>query len=146
MKKTISLLLILALMFSCMSVFASADGLDLDESRAVSPRYKKLSNCWAGLASTGSGWYDVTGGAGSVYNNITISVTVILQRFNAKSTTGWDDLVTMTDSERYSASCGTSYYISTPGTYRTHTIAMVYDDNGTFIESELANSDHLILK
>ena len=146
MKKIISLLLVLILMFSCMSVLASADDIDFGDSLVVSPRYKKLSNCWAGLTSTGGGWYDVSGGAGSVIGTVSITVTVILQRSNPKATSGWDDIVTMTDSHTYSASCGTSHYISTPGVYRTHTIAKVYDEDGGYIEQALADSDHITIK
>ena len=146
MKKIISLLLVLILMFSCMSVLASADDIDFGDSLVVSPRYKKLSNCWAGLTSTGGGWYDVSGGAGSVIGTVSITVTVILQRSNPHATTGWDDIVTLTDSARYSDSCGTSHYISTPGVYRTHTIAKVYDEDGGYIEQALADSDHVTIK
>ena len=146
MKKIISLLLVLILMFSCMSVLASADDIDFGYSLVVSPRYKKLSNCWAGLTSTGGGWYDVSGGAGSVIGTVSITVTVILQRSNPKATSGWDDIVTLTDSNRYSASCGTSHYIATPGVYRTHTIAKVYDEDGGYIEQALADSDHVTIK
>lgn len=148
MKKTITLLLVLVLMFSCMSVVAAADSFDSIDNYnyAVSPRYKKLSNCWAGLTSTGGGWYDVSGGAGSVIGTVSITVTVILQRSNPKATSGWDDIVTMTDNNQYSASCGTSYYITTPGVYRTHTIAKVYDEDGGYIEQALANSDHITIK
>lgn len=146
MKKIISLLLVLILMFSCMSVLASADDIDFGNSLVVSPRYKKLSNCWAGLTSTGGGWYDVSGGAGSVIGTVSITVTVILQRSNPKATSGWDDIVTMTDNNQYSASCGTSYYITTPGVYRTHTIAKVYDEDGGYIEQALADSDHVTIK
>ena len=146
MKKIISLLLVLILMFSCMSVLTSADDIDFGDSLVVSPRYKKLSNCWAGLTSTGGGWYDVSGGAGSVIGTVSITVTVILQRSNPKATSGWDDIVTLTDTSYYSASCGTSHYISTPGVYRTHTIAKVYDENGGYIEQALADSDHVTIK
>ena len=146
MKKIISLLLVLILMFSCMSVLASADDIDFGNSLVVSPRYKKLSNCWAGLTSTGGGWYDVSGGAGSVIGTVSITVTVILQRSNPHATTGWDDIVTLTDSNTYSASCGTSHYIATPGVYRTHTIAKVYDEDGGYIEQALADSDHVTIK
>ena len=146
MNKIISLLLVLILMFSCMSVLASADDIDFGDSLVVSPRYKKLSNCWAGLTSTGGGWYDVSGGAGSVIGTVSITVTVILQRSNPKATSGWDDIVTLTDTSYYSASCGTSHYISTPGVYRTHTIAKVYDENGGYIEQALADSDHVTIK
>lgn len=146
MKKIISLLLVLILMFSCMSVLASADDIDFGDSLVVSPRYKKLSNCWAGLTSTGGGWYDVSGGAGSVIGTVSITVTVILQRSNPHATTGWDDIVTLTDSAPYSASCGTSHYIATPGVYRTHTIAKVYDEDGGYIEQALADSDHVTIK
>lgn len=146
MKKIISLLLVLILMFSCMSVLASADDIDFGNSLVVSPRYKKLSNCWAGLTSTGGGWYDVSGGAGSVIGTVSITVTVILQRSNPHATTGWDDIVTLTDSHTYSASCGTSHYIATPGVYRTHTIAKVYDEDGGYIEQALADSDHVTIK
>lgn len=146
MKKTISLFLVLVLVFSCMSVLVSADSSDFSDYHAVSPRYKKLTNCWAGLTSTGGGWYDVSGGAGSAVGSVSISVTVILQRSNPHATTGWDDIVTLTDSARYSASCGTSHYISTPGVYRTHTIAKVYDEDGGYIEQALANSDHITIK
>ena len=146
MKKTISLFLVLVLVFSCMSMLVSADRSDLSDYHAVSPRYKKLTNCWAGLTSTGGGWYDVSGGAGSAVGSVSISVTVILQRSNPHATTGWDDIVTLTDSAPYSASCGTSHYIATPGVYRTHTIAKVYDENGGYIEQALANSDHITIK
>ena len=146
MKKTISLFLVLVLVFSCMSVLVSADSSDFSDYHAVSPRYKKLTNCWAGLTSTGGGWYDVSGGAGSAVGSVSISVTVILQRSNPHATTGWDDIVTLTDSAPYSASCGTSHYIATPGVYRTHTIAKVYDENGGYIEQALANSDHITIK
>lgn len=146
MKKIISLLLVLILMFSCISVLASADDIDFGDSLVVSPRYKKLSNCWAGLTSTGGGWYDVSGGAGSVIGTVSITVTVILQRSNPNATTGWDDIVTLTDSHTYSASCGTSHYIATPGVYRTHTIAKVYDEDGGYIEQALADSDHVTIK
>ena len=146
MKKIISLLLVLVLMFSCMSILASADDVDFGNSIAASPRYKKLSNCWAGLTSTGGGWYDVSGGAGSVIGTVSITVTVILQRSNPKATSGWDDIVTMTDNNQYSASCGTSYYITTPGVYRAHTIAKVYDEDGGYIEQALADSDHVTIK
>ena len=146
MKKIISLLLVLILMFSCMSVLASADDIDFGNSLVVSPCYKKLSNCWAGLTSTGGGWYDVSGGAGSVIGTVSITVTVILQRSNPKATSGWDDIVTLTDSHTYSASCGTSHYIATPGVYRTHTIAKVYDEDGGYIEQALADSDHVTIK
>ena len=52
----------------------------------------------------------------------------------------------MTDNNQYSASCGTSYYITTPGVYRTHTIAKVYDEDGGYIEQALADSDHVTIK
>ena len=146
MKKTISLILTVVMLFSCMAILASADGFDSDEMREVSPRYKKLSNCWAGLDATGSGWYDVTGGAGSANGTVSISVTVILQRFNTDSITFWDDIVTLTETASYSASCGTKHYIATPGVYRTHTIANVYAADGTFIETATANSDHITIK
>ena len=146
MKKTITLLLALVLVFSGMSMLVSADSSDLSDYHAVSPRYKKLTNCWAGLTSTGGGWSDVSGGAGSAVGSVSISVTVILQRSNPHATTGWDDIVTLTDSAPYSASCGTSHYIATPGVYRTHTIAKVYDEDGGYIEQALANSDHITIK
>ena len=147
MKKTISLILTVVMLFSCMAILASADGFDYDEMREFSPRYKKLSNCWAGLDATGGGWYDVTGGAGSANGTVSISVTVILQRFNTDSITFWDDIVTLTDTNQYSASCGTSRYIATTGVYRTHTIANVYDRaTGDFIETATANSDHITIK
>ena len=146
MKKTITLLLALVLVFSCMSMLVSADSSDFSDHYTVSPRYKKLTNCWAGLTSTGGGWYDVTGGAGSAVGSVSISVTVILQRSNPHATTGWDDIVTLMDSAPYSASCGTSHYIATPGVYRTHTIAKVYDEDGGYIEQALANSDHITIK
>lgn len=146
MKKTISLILTVVMLFSCIAVLASADGLEPKESSMASLRYKKLSNCWAGLVSTGGGWYDVTGGAGSANGTVSISVTVILQRFNTDSITFWDDIVTLTDTHQYSASCGTQRYIATPGVYRTHTIANVYDADGTFIETATANSDHITIK
>lgn len=146
MKKTISLFLVLVLVFSCMSMLVSADSSDLSDYHAVSPRYKKLTNCRAGLTSTGGGWYDVSGGAGSAVGSVSISVTVILQRSNPHATTGWDDIVTLADYNQYSASCGTSHYIATPGVYRTHTIAKVYDEDGGYIEQALANSDHITIK
>lgn len=146
MKKTIPLLLALVLVFSGMSMLVSADSSDFSDHYTASLRYKKLTNCWAGLTSTGGGWYDVTGGAGSAVGSVSISVTVILQRSNPHATTGWDDIVTLTDSHTYSASCGTSHYIATPGVYRTHTIAKVYDENGGYIEQALANSDHITIK
>ena len=146
MKKTITLLLALVLVFSGMSMLVSADSSDFSDHYTASPRYKKLTNCWAGLTSTGGGWYDVTGGAGSAVGSVRISVTVILQRSNPHATTGWDDIVTLTDSNTYSASCGTSHYIATPGVYRTHTIAKVYDEDGEYIEQALANSDHITIK
>lgn len=46
----------------------------------------------------------------------------------------------------YSASCGTSYYITTPGVYRTHAIAKVCDEDGGYIEQALADSDHVTIK
>ncbi len=146
MKKTISLLLTFVMLFSCMAVLASAENFHWDETHVISPRYTKLSNCWAGLAATGNGWYDVTGGAGSVNGTVSISVTVILQRFNIDSITFWDDIVTLTSVDRYSASCGTKRYIATPGVYRTHTIANVYAADGTFIETATANSDHITIE
>lgn len=146
MKKTISLILTVVMLFSCMAVLASADGLEPEESSMASLRYKKLSNCWAGLVSTGGGWYDVTGGAGSANGTVSISVTVILQRFNTDSITFWDDIVTLTETASYSASCGTKHYIAPPGVYRTHTIANVYAADGTFIETATANSDHITIK
>ena len=146
MKKTVSLILTVVMLFSCMTVLAYANASDSDEISKVSPRYKKLSNCWAGLASTGGGWYDVTGGAGSANGTVSISVTVILQRSNPNSITFWDDIVTLTETASYSASCGTKHYIATPGVYRTHTIANVYAADGTFIETATANSDHITIK
>lgn len=146
MKKTISLILTVIMLFSCMAVMVSADGFASGEANKVSLRYKKLSNCWAGLDATGSGWYDVTGGAGSANGTVSISVTVILQRSNPKSVTAWDDIVTLTETNQYSASCGTKHYIATPGVYRTHTIANVYAADGTFIETATANSDHITIK
>ena len=77
---------------------------------------------------------------------VSITVTVILQRSNPHATTGWDDIVTLTDTSYYSASCGTSHYIATPGVYRTHTIAKVYDEDGGYIEQALADSDHVTIK
>lgn len=146
MKKTISLILTVVMLFSCMAVLAYANAYDYGEISKVSPRYKKLSNCWAGLDATGGGWYDVTGGAGSANGTVSISVTVILQRSNPNSITFWDDIVTLTDTNWYSASCGTQRYIATPGVYRTHTIANVYAADGTFIETATANSDHITIK
>ena len=146
MKRTISLLLTMIVLFSCVTVLAFADGLEFDGSCVEPLRYKKLSNCWAGLDATGGGWYDVTGGAGSAIGTVSISVTVILQRSNPNSVTAWDDIVTLTDTNWYSASCGTQRYIATPGVYRTHTIANVYDADGTFIETATANSDHITIK
>ena len=147
MKRTISLLLTMIVLFSCVTVLAFADGLEFDGYRVGPLRYKKLSNCWAGLDATGGGWYDVTGGAGSAIGTVSISVTVILQRSNPNSVTAWDDIVTLTETNQYSASCGTQRYIATPGVYRTHTIANVYDRaTGDFIETATANSDHITIK
>ena len=145
MKKTISLVMACVLLVSMFSIFVYADDLDTDEPPIITEEYTYLANCWAGLDSTGGGWYDVTGGAGSAFNSVTISVTVILQKSNPYSITGWDNLYTWTNSAPWSASAGGSWYIASSGTYRTHVIAEVYKEDGTLGESETANSDHLII-
>ena len=134
-----------ALLVSMCSIFVYADDLDTDEPPIITEDYTYLANCWAGLAPTGGGWYDVTGGAGSALNNVTISVTVILQRSNPQSITGWDDIYTWTNSAQWSASAGGSWYIATSGIYRTHVIADVYKEDGTLGENETANSRHITI-
>lgn len=136
MKKYISLVLACVLMLSMLSMPALAADEDAYEPPIVTPRYTYLSNCWAGLTPTGGGWYDVTGGAGSAVGTVKISVTVILQRSNPQSITGWDDIVTLTDCNQYSASASTSRYIATAGTYRTLVTVEVYTEDGTLAETE----------
>lgn len=131
------------LMVSMLSIPAYAAEVDTNEPPIITEEYAYLSNCWAGLNSTGGGWYNVTGGAGSVLTNVTISVTVILQRYEANSTTGWVDIATWSDTNQHSASAGGSRYISTPGSYRTHVIVNVYTEDGSLGETETANSDHI---
>ena len=145
MKKIFSLMLTFVLLISLFSTFVSAAEVEPDVPPIETEEYAYLSNCWAGLNHVGGGKYNITGGAGSVLANVTLSVTVILQKFNPKSPTCWDDLGTWTDTAQYSASAGGSRYILTSGTYRTHVIADVYSENGTLIESETANSDHLVI-
>lgn len=145
MKKIISLAMTLVMVFSLLGSVASAANVDHRESEIVTQRYAYLSNCWAGLNPTGGGWYNVTGGAGSALGYVKITVTVSLQRFNLQAPTGWDDLVTLTDAAPYSASCGTSWYIATPGTYRTHTVVTVNTEDGSFGESAIANSDRITI-
>lgn len=145
MKKTLTFVMACVLLVSLFSNFVFADDLDTDEPPIITEEYTYLANCWAGLKSTGGGWYNVTGGAGSALNDVTISVTVILQKSNPQSITGWDDLYTWTNSAKWSASAGGSWYIASSGTYRTHVIAEVYKNDGSLGESETANSDHLII-
>ena len=145
MKKALTFLMACVLFVSLFSCLAYAADVDTDEPPIITEEYTYLANCWAGLAPTGGGWYDVTGGAGSALNDVTISVTVILQKFNPHSITGWDDLYTWTNSAKWSASAGGSWYIASSGTYRTHVIAEVYKNDGSLGESETANSDHLII-
>lgn len=145
MKKTLTFVMACVLLVSLFSNFVFADDLDTDEPPIITEEYTYLANCWAGLKSTGGGWYNVTGGAGSALNDVTISVTVILQKSNPQSITGWDDLYTWTNSAQWSASAGGSWYIASSGTYRAHVIAEVYKEDGTLGESETANSDHLII-
>lgn len=142
MKKVFSLILAVALVFSGISLTAYANQYYPDELQTTTPRYTYLTNCWAGLKPTGNGWYNVTGGAGSVRTDVEITVTVILQRF---SYYGWVDIATWTDTNQFSASCGASRYIATPGEYRTHVIVDVYKTDGTYGESETVNSDHIII-
>lgn len=143
MKKNISVFLTFVLIISCLSISTYADTVDTNAPDPIAPQYTYLANCWAGLNSTGNGWYNVTGGAGSMHGELSISVTMILQRFNLNSATGWDDLYTWTDYNTYSASCGSSYYLATPGTYRTHVIAKIYLEDGTLGETETVNSQHV---
>lgn len=145
MKKSSSLIIACVLLISLLSIPAYAAEVDTNEPPIVTEEYAYLSNCWAGLTATGGGWYDVTGGAGSVLSNVTISVTVILQRYEINSTTGWVNVATWSDTNQYSASAGGSRYIATPGIYRTHVIANVYREDGTLGESETANSDHITI-
>lgn len=145
MKKTLTFVMACVLLVSLFSNFVFADDLDTDEPPIITEEYTYLANCWAGLKSTGGGWYNVTGGAGSALNDVTISVAVILQKSNPQSITGWDNLYTWTNSAPWSASAGGSWYIASSGTYRTHVIAEVYKEDGTLGESETANSDHLII-
>lgn len=145
MKKTLTFVMACVLLVSLFSNFVFAGDLDTDEPPIIAEEYTYLANCWAGLKSTGGGWYNVTGGAGSALNDVTISVAVILQKSNPQSITGWDNLYTWTNSAPWSASAGGSWYIASSGTYRTHVIAEVYKEDGTLGESETANSDHLII-
>lgn len=146
MKKTFALLLALILIVSSFSICAFAAEADTVKSELVTHRYTYFANCWAGLKSTGGGWYNVTGGAGSMHGEMKISVTVILQRYSRSSPTAWEDISTWTDSAPYSASCGSSYYLATPGTYRTHVIANIYLEDGTLGETETVNSNHITIQ
>ena len=145
MKKYLSLVMSCVLLFSMLSISAYAAEVDNNEPPVVTEEYAYLSNCWAGLKSTGGGYYNVTGGAGSAVANVSISVTVILQRYEATSTTGWVDIATWSDYAQWSASAGGSRYIATSGVYRTHVIANVYKEDGTLGETETANSDHITI-
>lgn len=142
MKKTISLFLTLVLILSALSISVYATETESNNSGQILPRYTFLSNCWAGLKPTGGGWYNVTGGAGSARTDVEITVTVILQRVGRY---GWEDIATWTDTNQFSASCGASRYIATPGEYRTHVIVDVYKTDGTYGESETVNSKHIII-
>lgn len=145
MKKIVSLILTCVLLASLFSTFVSAAEVEPDVPPIETEEYAYLSNSWAGLNHVGGGKYNITGGAGSVLANVTISVTVILQKSNPKSVSGWDDLATWTDANHYSASAGGSRYIYTSGTYRTHVIVNVYSENGTLLETDTTNSDHLVI-
>lgn len=142
MKKTIALFLTLILIVSTLCMSAYATDKEINNIQYNTPRYTYLANCWAGLTPTGGGWYDVSGGAGSARTDVEITVTVILQRF---SYYGWVDIATWTNTNQFSASCGASRYIATPGEYRTHVIVDVYKTDGTYGESETVNSDHIII-
>ena len=141
MKKIISLLLVLALLLPCVSVFASAESLDPDDAPTVSYRYKALTACRADLDSDGGGMYTFSGSA-RANSNVKISITVTLQRANSSASSGWDPYATLTDSGTYSASCYGQRYLSS-GTYRTETAVSVYSASGSFIESVTIHSSEI---
>lgn len=141
MKKIISLLLVLALLLPCVSLFASAESLDPDRVSTVSPRYKALTACRAGLDPDGGGTYTFYGSA-RANSKVEISITVTLQRANSSSSSGWDPYATLTGSGTYSASCSGQRYLSS-GTYRTQTTVYVYDTSGNFIESTTIYSSEI---
>lgn len=129
MKKIVSLLLVLLLLLPCVSV--SAESLTNGKLDTVSPRFKEMTGCNAALTPAGGGTYIFSGSA-RANSTVTISVTVTLQRANSSS--GWDDMATLTDSGTSYASCSGQRYLSS-GTYRTKTVANVYSTSGAFIES-----------
>jgi len=141
MKKVISLLLVLALLLPCVSVFASAEGPDSNHVSAISPRYKILAACRADLDSDGGGMYTFSGSA-RANSKVKISITVTLQRANSSASSGWDPYATVTDSDTYAASCSGQRYLSS-GTYRTQTTVYVYDTSGNFIESTTIYSSEI---
>ena len=134
MKKIVSLLLVLLLLLPCVSV--SAESLANGKLYTVSPRAKELTSWGADLSPAGAGTYIFSGSA-RANSTVTISVTVTLQRANSSS--GWDDMATLTDSGTSYAGCSGQRYLSS-GTYRTETVANVYSTSGAFIESVTVHS------
>ena len=145
MKKTLSLIMACVLAVSLLALPAYAANGDPNERSVESVEYQYFANAWAGLSPSGGGWYDVTGGAGSVVATMNIKVTVTLQKLGNGSGKFWEDIATWTGEGFFSASAGGPRYIITSGTYRTKMYAEIYNEDGTFGESETAYSDHLII-
>lgn len=144
MKKILSLFMACVLVFPLLAFPAHAANEDTYEKPIESVEYAYFANAWAGLTPYKGDWYDVSGGAGSVVATMNIKVTVTLQKFNGNGTF-WDDLQTWSDEGSFSASAGGRRYIITSGTYRTKMYAEIYNEDGSFGESETIYSDHLII-
>lgn len=141
--KKMSLFLACVLLFSLLSVSAYAADVETDVPPVDIEEYTYLANAWAGLARSSGNWYDVTGGAGSAHGTMYIQVTVEFQKFGDD---GWDTLQTWYGDGYFDATAGGERYISSSGTYRTKMYAEIYREDGTLGETEIAYSDHLIIR
>lgn len=142
-KKLLVILLACVMLLSCNVVSAFAAAPTDAPTSTNSLQYVNFSSVWADIYKTSWGYYDVSGGATTYSNDITIELTVYIETYYSY---GWDryDDWEITDSDTGLVAAAGSRTLTEMGVYRAHTIAEAYKD-GVLIETVEAYSTNVAL-
>lgn len=131
MKRTITLLLSIILVFSVMSptVLAAA------EDNAVQPRYLRISTFDTAFGIDSSGKSTCYCRVRTYESTDIIELTMELQRLEDS---GWKTIKTWTGSDTHINSLDKNWYVVTSYEYRLEVTAKIYDSDGTLLETQVA--------
>lgn len=144
LKKLLGVVLACAVLFCCTAVSAFAVAPTSVETAPISPRYVNFSSVWADINKTSWGYYNVSGGAATYSNDITVEVTVYVEGYYSDGQWHQCDDWEVTGSGTALANAAGSRTIDIVGTYRAHTVAEAYR-NGVLVETVEAYSTNVVV-